>query len=336
MLLLALACTAPEDTGEPLDLMTLGQRGEQAVGYRTEELQTLDALGQERPVKLAHWYPSSDTSGSDAEYLGFKREDVWLDAAEVEGAPVVLFSHGHQGFLEASGFLMVHLASWGFHVVAMEHTGDTTFDDGDRDTEIYYQRMGDVSATLDHLGVSETVATGHSFGGYTLFALAGAGFDPAVLACPEDDPRHGLCDTMTEDKRALFEAGFRDERVKAIVPMAAGDADLFGAGVAEVEVPVLMMTGDCDHPPGGFADDLWAGFQGPEDVGLVIADGGHQSFTNFSGLLDDCEVLIEPEEGWTIIQGWTLAWVRYHLLDDEAMLPVLEGEVVWSEAASLR
>ena len=138
------------------------------------------------------------------------------------------------------------------------------------------------------LGVDEALAGGHSFGGYTLYALAGASYDPAVYAC--DEPRHGFCDTMTDETRALFAAGFRDERIRAIVPMASGDADLFGEGLADVEVPVMMMSGDCDHLPGSVADDLWTGFSGEGDIGVVIADGGHQTFTNFAGLLDDCEI----------------------------------------------
>jgi predicted dienelactone hydrolase len=335
MLTLLLGCTAPDDTAAEFTLEDLAYRGSQNVGYRTEVMTYTDPLGTERELDLMHWYPTDQSSGAKAEYLGQKREDVYRDAPELP-AKTVLFSHGHQGFPEASGFLMVHLASWGYHVVAMEHAGDTTFDGGDRDTEIYYQRPHDVSATMDALGIDETVAFGHSFGGYTLFANGGASYDPAVLDCPEDDPRSGLCDTMTDEKRALFEGGFKDDRIQAIVPMAAGDADLFGAGISDLSVPALMMTGDCDHPPGGFADDLWAGFQGEEDHGLVIANGGHQTFTNFSGTLDDCEVLIDAEEGWTLINGWGLAFVRQHLDGDTEMQPVLEGDVVWSDAASLR
>lgn len=336
MLSLLLACTATTDTAQELQLEDLASRGALNVGYSAEVLTYTDPLGAERELDLIHWFPTEQDSGAKAEYLGIKRDDVYLDAEPLPDTRTVVFSHGHQGFPEAAGFLMVHLASWGYHVVAMEHAGDTTFDGGDRETEIYYQRPHDVSATLDHLGVEQTVALGHSFGGYTTFALSGATYDPEVVACPEGEERRDFCDTMTEEKQSLFLDGFRDERILATVPMAAGDYDLFGAsGIANVATPTLMMTGDCDHPPGSFADELWENLGG-DKTGLVLADGGHNSFTNFAGTLDNCDVLIDPEEGWTVIQGWTLAFVMLHLDGDTAVQPVLDNAVVWSDAASTR
>ena len=178
-------------------LTSLIAPGAHGVGYRVLEVRYDEPVTQnQRSLRLAVWYPSSDPDGADTKYQGlFDAPGVWTEAAVADGVfPLMLFSHGHQGYSEVSGFLMTHFASRGWVVAAPEHTGNTSFDSPTRQTEIYFQRPLDVSATLDYLTLDmpesdplagrlsgPVVGVGHSFGGYTLFAAGGAEYDLNTL-----------------------------------------------------------------------------------------------------------------------------------------------------------
>ena len=101
MLSLLLACTATTDTAQELQLEDLASRGALNVGYSAEVLTYTDPLGAERELDLIHWFPTEQDSGAKAEYLGIKRDDVYLDAEPLPDTRTVVFSHGHQGFPEA-------------------------------------------------------------------------------------------------------------------------------------------------------------------------------------------------------------------------------------------
>ncbi len=342
---LLLACTAPDDdSGDipPVDpVAAFVDPGPFRVGYRQSSVTWSDDLFADRTLRLALWYPTEATRGDEAAYLdgAIDAPDVLDDPTPAPGThPVVLFSHGHQGFAENSSFLAEHLASHGYVVAAPDHTGNTTFDPADRATEIYLQRARDLSAVLDALpneldvDTTAVVATGHSFGGYTVLALAGATYDPAVLdACTPD--ASSFCSTMTPALDAAFRASAPDPRVVAAVPMAAGDYALFGAdGLGAIEVPVLQMTGELD-PGDGAA--FWAALQGGANRRVDILGAGHQAFTDFSGVLPDGGT-IDPEEGFRIVRAYALAATRRATAaEDDAARALLDGDVVLSDAAVL-
>jgi predicted dienelactone hydrolase len=249
---------------------------------------------------------------------------------------VVLYSHGHQGYAEASSFLAEHLASHGYVVAAPDHTGNTTFDGADRETEIYLRRPRDLSAALDALpdeldvDADAAVVTGHSFGGYTALALAGAAYDPAGLAACTPDTS-SFCSTLSETLSSAFLQGLGDTRIVSAVSMAAGDFGLFGAdGVGSVDVPVLLLTGELDSDDG---DAYWSALRGGADRRVDIVGAGHQAFTDFSGVLPDGGT-IAPEEGFRVVRAYTLAGVRAGF-GDASVAPVLDGERTVSEAAVL-
>ncbi|MFN7146913.1 MAG: alpha/beta hydrolase family protein, partial [Myxococcota bacterium] len=258
MLLLLLACTSPADdttdTGTPaeVDLVaSLVAPGPHRVGYRQSSVTYTDDVSTDRALRLALWFPTEAEDGDEAAYLdgAIEAPDVLDDPAPAPGTlPVAVFSHGHLAFAESSSFLAEHLASHGWVVASPDHTGNTTFDPSDRPTEMYLQRPRDLSAVLDALpgeldvDTSAVPALGHSYGGYTVLAMAGATYDAAVIAgCDDGTP---FCSTMTPTLAEAFAQGARDPRVVAAVPMAAGDYRLFGAdGIAAIALPVLQMTG---------------------------------------------------------------------------------------------
>jgi len=253
LLLLSLACSggpapdsAPGDTaadtaGElsPEALVqSLGEAGPYGVGYTEEEVDYTDPAGQPRTLRLAVWYPSTDTQGQAVQYLGFvDAPGVMRDATVAEGPfPVVVFSHGHMGYAEVSGFLLAHLASHGWLVMSPDRTGNTISDDAQRNTEIYFQRPADISAVIDHVArdwaatvdADHIVGMGHSFGGYTMHALAGAAYDIQDIAprCYDGTDTSNFCSTMSPSYQAIFTQGLADPRIETIMSVGAGDLDL--------------------------------------------------------------------------------------------------------------
>ncbi|MEZ4235879.1 MAG: alpha/beta hydrolase [Myxococcota bacterium] len=351
LLLAAVACSGPSDptdtgTGPAADpVEALSAPGPYAVGYREEAVSwTAPPLQAEpRELRLAVWYPAADgASGDDVKYQGlFEAPDVLGGAEAAPGAhPLAVFSHGHQGFAENSSFLAEHLASHGWWVLAPDHTGNTTWDGDDRETAIYWQRPLDLAAVLDHAEATlplagPVVALGHSFGGYTVLALAGARYDvdgvvPGCLDGTDDSP---FCSTMTEAQADRLREGFRDPRIDAVVAMAPGDWRLFGSGLADIDLPVLLMTGGQD--PGRDGDSYWADLDGADDRRVDLPTGGHQAFTDFSDTLDGPEATLDPEEGWRAIRTFALAQAAVHAAGEPLGRPVLDGDAPVSDAAVL-
>lgn len=347
-MLLALACTgvAPSDGDSSLrvDLLDeLSAPGPWSVGHQDASVVYGDAIGGgERTLHLSLWYPTTATDGDDATYFfgALEAEGVWQDAPVAAGRfPLVVYSHGHQAYAEVSGFLMEHLASHGWIVAAPDHTGNTTFDGSERTTEIYAQRPRDLSAVLDFLETSglplasPSVVMGHSFGGYTVLASAGATFASGALDCP--DPSTGFCSTMTPALRTVFEGGLADARFDAALLMAPGDYGLFeAAGIGAITMPTLLMTGTEDQPPGSEVDQMWAALQGDGARRVTLDGAGHQSFTDFADTMED--VTLSAEASTRIIDVYGLAWAR-RAAGDADVAPVLDGErEVAAEAALAR
>ena len=315
---------------EPVDLVTsLAEPGPYAVGFRATEV-TYDSSEGARTLRFTVWYPSDATDGTHPRYNGLVESTVaWQDAELAAGGPFPahVYSHGHQGYAEASGFWMEHLASHGFVVAAPDHTGNTTFDGSERLTEIYFLRAEDLGATIDTLAaptgdlaflsgavdLEGLTASGHSFGGYTLHALAGATFDPDLIAqCLDGTDTSSYCSTMDDAAAARLAAGLTDPRITAFVSMAPGDFRLFGAsGLAAVDRPILHMTGDLDPQTGSVAEDIWGALAGGPHRRVDIAGGGHQTFTDFSGVLETFDGLIEAERGFRIVDAYGLGWIHH-------------------------
>lgn len=329
--------TAADDTGgaEPEDLATsLPAYGGFGVGYAVSEVSYADPAGEgQRTLRLATWYPSTaDTVGAEVRYQGvFVGPDVQAEAPRADGPhPLVVFTHGHQAYAEAAGFLMTHFASHGWVVMAPDHTGNTTADGDNRTTPIYYQRPADVSAVIDHAvdsGVADgdaVVVIGHSFGGYTALALAGGTYDEAVIAaCLDGSDTSAFCSTMTEAEADLLRAGFADDRVDAWIPTAPGDYRLFGAaGLGALSAPVMLMTGDQDDAVGADAEPYWAALQGGDNRWLRLLEGRHNDFVDLFALADDTD---SPGA----IKAYALAFARRHALGDERVQPVLDGELTF-------
>jgi predicted dienelactone hydrolase len=99
---------------------------------------------------------------------------------------------------------------------------------------------------LENVGV-----TGHSFGGYTALAVAGAQIDFAYLQQECDRQYNGLDTALLLECRALELPrqvyNFRDSRVKAVFAANPVNRAIFGPqGLSKISIPVLLAAGSYD------------------------------------------------------------------------------------------
>lgn len=191
--------------------------------------------------------------------------------------PVVIISHGLAGRPEDSEKRARYLASYGYVVAVPQHHGSdhehiqsvlngkyrdfipvNEFIDRPLDItflidEIERRNDSEFAGQLDHENVG---VLGHSFGGYTALALAGAEIDFKFLEkdCENkfdylDLSRLLQCKALNLPKNVGI---FRDPRVKAIVLRNAINRSIFGpVGLSKVKVPVVYFSGSYDtlaHP----------------------------------------------------------------------------------------
>jgi predicted dienelactone hydrolase len=284
---------AVKETGMQSDTPPYAARGPHLVGTRNM------TNNSEQPLEIAMWYPALNENGIEeaikypyeikmgdplgavafATFAGEAIQDAPYDIS-AGPYPLVVLSPGFSIGASTYAWLAEHLASYGFVVMAPEHHEHL-----DPENELWQAaiiRPQDIltvftfvdekvesGGPLEGLIDKDQVAViGHSYGGYTSLAAAGAQIDTDAFqsqcesASETNEPGVWLCDQLLPHMADMASlAGldsvpeglwpeWADLRVDAIVPMA-GDAFFFGqAGLAEITVPVMAIggTNDKDSP----------------------------------------------------------------------------------------
>ncbi len=185
--------------------------------------------------------------------------------------PLVVISHGFGADRRFLGYLAHHLASYGLTVVALEHPASNvtwlTSASLDRPNNIlpaseFVDRPKDVSFVLDRLSrldrfsdmlrdkfnTKQVALIGHSLGGYTALALAGAPLSLKSLRQFCDDPN-----PMTFSPADLLQCNaadlpndvvkLKDERIVEAIVLNPIIGRLFNeASLAQVTIPLLMLA----------------------------------------------------------------------------------------------
>lgn len=316
---------AVEGAGLRSDAAPYGVRGSHVVGTRNL------VIDGEMPLEMTVWYPAlkrdDDVEATTypyeikvvprlgasaiATYKGQAIGDAPYDLS-TGPYPLLILSPGFAISSTTYAWLAEHLASHGFVVISPEHDEYlfTALSELWRSAIIrpqlilavlaYVDEQVATGGTLEGLIDAEVVAViGHSYGGYTALAAAGAqldteGFEARCQSAYEtNDPNVWLCDALLPHVADMAQLAGRDSapeglwpawadpRVDAIVSMA-GDAYLFDrAGLAEVSVPLMAMGGTLDsdtpytwgtHPTYEFASSQ-------TKVRIALNDAGHMIFT---------------------------------------------------------
>ena len=262
------------------------------LNFSTLESRSLSGvLDQELNVALAAPPKSNLDPAADGPQQTYQRSVTMFDEArqrtipvEIYGSrspqgPLVVLSHGFGADRFFLNYIAQHLSSYGITVVSLEHPGSnlqalqglpidpaiaespsrllpaTEFLDRPRDVSFVLDRLEALNRQSDFQGLFNTenvTIIGHSLGGYTGLALAGAKLDLRSLktfcdtiqplaVSPADWLQCAAVDLPEQ------QADLSDRRIKQVMAMNPLVGQLFGeTGLSEIKVPTLLMTATKD------------------------------------------------------------------------------------------
>lgn len=247
------------------------------------------------------WYPTQAPGaafhfGANAVFAGF---EVHPASPMAEGAfPLVVLSHGLTGNAFNQGWLATDLAAHGMIVAAVDHPGTATQDRRPEERARLWRRPLDLSRAIDAVLADPTIApsvdaeriaaAGHSLGGFTVLALAGAKLDPARHAdyCTAHPDRADCAFLATIDSRSdndwqqkMQTTPTSDPRVDAVVSFDLGLTQLLDpASLAGLDLPVLVIGAGRENAVPLDAESRALAAALPNATYLEIDDLGHFDF----------------------------------------------------------
>lgn len=234
--------------------------------------------------------------------------DVFVPQKNREGKiPVLVFSHGLASRPEDYDVGLNHLASYGYFVIAPQHPGSDSiylkemFAGYHRDifdVQEFIDRPKDISFVLDELErrntsqfnnrleLTKVGMAGHSFGGYTTLAIAGADIDFDNLQRDCNQNFGALDISLLLECRALElprqDYSFREPRVQAAFAANPVNRSIFGKqGLGKIQIPVLLASGSDDPaaPPVLEQTTSFLWLTTPDKYWILLEGQAHVNFT---------------------------------------------------------
>lgn len=225
----------------------------------TKEINLFDNVAK-RPAKVKFWY-QADKNVCDAQICLQPQQNI---------QKIAVISHGAFGSPRSMNWLGYALASQGWVVAGVAHFGESwIYGSQTIDPSVlqrFWQRPQEVSFVLDSISkkglfnrkliVDEVLMLGHSAGGFTSLAMAGAlleaGKSEAYCLSPQSKGDKGCNYSATKSTKPLSEnmlknigtlqAKMRDERITAVIALdpALGHA-VSDKSLANIKVPTLIL-----------------------------------------------------------------------------------------------
>ena len=232
------------------------------IGYKETHIPN-NARETSMPVSL--WYPTGERK--QMEIVGaspiFYGQHAIVEAEPLSGVhPLVLLSHRARGNRHDLNWLASKLARHGYIVAAPEHF-TTDLSSANSKLPNLWSRPRDLSLVIDALSTepslagnvapNQIAAIGHSLGGWTVTALAGARFSTARFArnCmvyknPKTCEFADRLVNSPELTRAI-EKDLSDSRVGVVVTLDIGMARGFTPqSLASIQAPFLLLKSGID------------------------------------------------------------------------------------------
>ncbi|MEL4896818.1 alpha/beta hydrolase [Crocosphaera sp. Alani8] len=286
--------------------------------------------------------------------------DVYIpQTLEKQKIPVFVFSHGLSSRPEDYSQLLKHLASYGYLVAAPQHPGSDTIylqemfkgyhrnifalnDFIDRPLDISYVidelERRNVAAFLGQLDLDNVGVGGHSFGGYTVLALAGATIDFENLQQDCSRFYHGIDIALLLECRALklprTSYNFRDNRVKAVLAENPVNRSIFGQkGLSNITIPIILSSGSNDPaaPPVLEQAASFTWLTTPDKYWMLIEGQAHVDFSQLDGqikqTIDSLAYFTFPSQKLinSYVDAMSIAFFEVYIQNNPTYLPYLQS-----------
>jgi predicted dienelactone hydrolase len=273
--------------------------------------------------------------------------------------PVMVISHGLASQPEDFGGLAEHLASYGYVVALPQHPGsdklqaEALLDGFSRevfDSNEFVNRPKDISYTIDELerrnqsefggrlDLNNVGIGGHSFGGYTALAIAGAEIDLEYLKQECDRRFSGLNTSLLVQCRALQlpidGQSFQDTRVTSAIAINPVNSSIFGQkGLDNIQIPVLLGSGNYDPATPAVFEQLFSfvWLDTPEKYLMLVEGQAHVDFSKLDAGLNDVVqsipklTLPSPDLLHNYRDALILGFAEYYVAKNEQYRPYLSS-----------
>ncbi len=323
------------------DQPPLAARGPHYVGVRT--LNLTDER-RDRTLKAEVWYPTDEQDEATfydamlgptpAKLPGRAKRDA---KPTTKTFPLIIVSHGQPGTRYQLAYLGEHLASYGFVVANLEHTGSTYQDTTDADyvTSLVYRpedilfAIAELPNFIANTDNSNVGLVGYSYGGYSAVNAAGVPLDKAALTeyCQKTNDE-GPCFVLGDFYRLEAARGATikaDPRIKAIFVMAPyGEPWLGAKSLAKLKVPLFVAAGDKDDVA-VYAQNGLEYFRRAGSVNkylLTLAGAQHNPYAecpeSVRGVENCFDPVWEPDQAHALIEHFATAFFGTVLQGDDA------------------
>jgi len=291
--------------------------------------------------------------------------DLYLPKGLTKPTSLMVISHGLASDRLTFAYLAEHFASQGFPVATITHPGSdsTRFRYFLSGNEIDYRiipadlvnRPRDITYFLDtlsktadpawQLNLERVGVLGHSMGGYTALAVAGAGLNWSELRRECDRIRGDL---NSFNISALLQCrilganaavnSLRDERVKAVIAINPIGSVIFGqAGMAQINIPTMIIAGSDDIFAPPFDEQIvpFTWMTNPDKYLAVMNLGTHFSVLGIgeTGVFPVPDDLIgpDPTKSHPMVKGLASAFFQTYVIPN----PEFQGFLGQKFAGSL-
>jgi predicted dienelactone hydrolase len=364
-----------------IDLLALASIAKQLNRNQLQNNLISSLLPTSRKTRVNEQLPSNFSPEKGGEELVFKQTKYFYDslrnrevnadiyyAANSRG-PLIVMSHGFAADRRFLRYLASHLASYGLTVVSVEHPGSNIHAllrvsqswqiNNLLPASEFVERPKDISFILNELtalnndknselhskfNTNKVTIIGHSFGGYTALALAGARLHPSLtrqvcqaLTPLERSPADWLQCAVT--KLPYKQLSFRDYRIDRAIVLNPIVGSLFSRDLSSITIPVLMLSSTEDEITPIIEHQLKPFEQLAGSKYLIIAKGAtHMSATDIAYLNSSMgqstlvrEVMDEQANSLrSLIKGVSLAFIEQSTVFADWYKPYLSADYIQS------
>ena len=280
--------------------------------------------------------------------------DVYLPEGQTKPAPLAVITHGLGSSRSHFQYLAEHLASHGYIVVVPEHIGSNSeykeaLLRGELSVDVspleFYSRPLDVTYLLDEIenhsafqGLidwEKVGVLGHSFGGYTALALAGAPLNRERInqICQQDQPTLNSSILLQCRASSLPSGNYdlADPRIKASLAFNPVTSSVLGPeSMSQIAIPTMILGGSKDVVAPFIEEQahpfLWLKTEN-KYLGVMVG-GGHNSISGDEGDSDLSGILkgsVGSELARNYLKAMGLAFLEVYLRDRSDYQPYLNS-----------